>query len=204
MWSKLINTPVGYHAENIMRRNKCGYHNWDHINSMFDYLEKNQYPYDIQLDAAILFHDSVYDNKPDKELRSGELFLDYCNMYTNYYNDILTNDVFLLILDTIDHSIKPNSSDLSRAIIRADLHALRDGEQVLVNYVKIMNESMQLYDIDRKTFAKNNIEFMIGLRERCVKNSANDKPEFLSFWTDVCFGIDETISLSEIILRKPQ
>lgn len=200
MWSKLIETPVGYHAENIMRRNRCGYHNWDHIVAMFDYLEKNQYPYDIQLDAAVLFHDSVYDNKPEKETRSGELFLNYCEMYPNYYNDILTNDVFLLILDTIDHTIKSNSSDLSRAIIRADLHALADGENTFLNYHKIMNESIQLYGIDRKTFAKNNIEFMRGLRERCARNMVTDS-EHSVFWTMVGLGIDETIAMSKMILR---
>jgi predicted metal-dependent HD superfamily phosphohydrolase len=201
MWSKLIETPVGYHSENIMRRNKCGYHNWDHIISMFDYLEKDNYPYDIQLDAAILFHDSVYDQRPDKEVASAELFLDYCEMYPNYYNDILTNDVFLLILDTIDHKIGKNSSKTSKAIIRADLHGLADGETTFVNYYKIMNESMQIYNIDKKTFAQNNIKFMIELRDRISKNNLIIDTEYTDFWKQVICGIDDTISMSNIILR---
>lgn len=200
MWSQLIETPVGYYAENIMRRNRCAYHNWDHILAMFDYLEKNDYPYDIALDAAILYHDIVYDNQPDKEIRSSLLFLDYCEMYPDRFAIIHQNTAHLLIMDTIDHNIKHGSDELSRAIIRADLHALADGEQTFLNYHKIMNESIQLYGIDRKTFAKNNIEFMIGLRERCARNMVTDS-EHSVFWTMVGLGIDETIAMSKMILR---
>lgn len=200
MWSQLIETPVGYYAENIMRRNRCAYHNWDHILAMFDYLEKNDYPYDIDLDAAILYHDSVYDNQPDKEIRSGELFFDYCEMYPDRFAVIHQNTAHLLIVDTIEHSIKHGSDNISRAIIRADLHALADGEDTFMNYHKIMNESMQLYGIDRKTFATNNIEFMIGLRERCCKNLVTDS-DYESFWEDVIRGIEDTITMSQMIAR---
>jgi len=200
MWSQLIETPVGYYAENIMRRNRCAYHNWDHILAMFDYLKKNDYPYDIDLDAAILYHDSVYDNQSDKEIRSSELFLDYCEMYPDRFAVIHQNTAHLLIMDTIEHSIKHGSDEPSRAIIRADLHALADGETTFMNYHKIMNESMQLYGIDRITFAKNNIEFMIGLRERCCKNLVTDR-DYETFWEDVIRGIDDTITMSQMILR---
>lgn len=200
MWSKLIDTPVGYYAENIMRRNNCGYHNWDHILAMFDYLEKNKYPYDINLDTAILYHDSVYDNQPDKEIRSSELLMDYANMYPARFAGIDTNKTHLLILDTIDHRIENGSDELTRSIIRADLHALADGESTFLNYHKIMNESIQLYGgISRKTFAKNNIEFMIGLRERCCHNMITDS-DYENFWEKVVQGIDDTISMSHMLL----
>lgn len=201
MWSRLIETPVGYYAENIMRRNNCAYHNWNHILAMFDYLERNEYPYDIDLDAAILYHDIVYDNLPDKEIRSGELFLDYCKMYPDRFATIHQNNAFLFIMDTIEHSIQNGSNELNRAIIRADLHALADGETTFMNYHRIMNESIQLYDIDRKTFAKNNIEFMTGLRERCCKNLVTDN-EYEDFWKKVIRGIDDTITMSQIICRE--
>jgi hypothetical protein len=202
MWSKLIETPIGYYAENIMRRNNCGYHNWDHIIAMFNYLEENNYPYDIDLDAAILYHDSVYDNQPDKEIRSSELFYDYCKMYPDRFAITHQNTVHLLIMETIDHSIKKGSDEVSRAIIRADLHGLADGETTFMNYHKIMNESIQLYNIDRKTFATNNIEFMISLQGRISYNIINDHKNYEHFWQNVLKGIDDTITMSQIILRE--
>lgn len=200
MWSKLTETPVGYYAENIIRRNRCKYHNWDHILAMFDYLETNNYPYDINLDAAILYHDSVYDSQPDREIRSSELLMGYAKMYPARFSEINTDKTHLLIFDTIEHRIGYGSDEISRAIIRADLHALADGEQSFLNYHKIMNESIQLYEIDRSTFAKNNIEFMMGLRERCCKNLVTDC-DYDTFWTKVIQGIDDTISMSKMILR---
>lgn len=201
MWSQLINQPVGYYAENIMRR-RNGYHNWDHILSMFDFLEKDNFPYDINLDAAILYHDSVYDELSDKEMRSIELFLDYANLHTDKFNEILTNKVCLLIVDTINHKITLNTSELSKAIIRADLHQLANGKHTFLNYTKIMNESIQLYKIDEFEFAKKNIEFMNQLKKTCNNNLIFDDKKYDDFWNNVVKGIDDTITISNIILRK--
>ena len=51
-----------------------------------------------------------------------------------------------------------------------------------------------------KHFAKNNIEFMRGLRERCARNMVTDS-EHSVFWTMVGLGVDETIAMSKMILR---
>lgn len=202
MWSKLLETPVGYYAENVMRRNSCAYHSWGHVLAMFKYLEDNNYSYDIDLDAAILYHDSVYDDLPNKEARSCELFLDYYKMFPDRFSGINKNTVHALIMDTADHTISKGLPEVNRAIIRADLHALADGESAFINYHKIMNESIHLYGIDRKTFAVNNIEFMEGLLDRCVNNMHNDIV-YEDFWDSVILGIKETIAMSSAILRVP-
>ena len=38
-------------------------------------MEKNQVPYNEELDFAVMHHDIVYDNQPEKEKRSAEFML---------------------------------------------------------------------------------------------------------------------------------
>jgi hypothetical protein len=86
----------------------------------------------------------------------------------------------------------------SSAIIRADLHALADKVKTTQNFVKIMNESMELYDCTVEEFATNNITFMMGLQERVAANSVVDKKHEL-FYNEISKGIDLTMNLAKAI-----
>lgn len=172
------------------------YHNDWHVYKMYDYLDKTNEPYDEALDWAVLFHDIVYDNQPDKEIRSAEKFVEMANNYEGcnleFYDKLR---VISMIHATQDHSCKsPNDS----AIIRADLHALTDPVQVFRNFDLILEESMMLYKIDEKTFADNSIKFMFGLYKRVEKNMETD-PLHRDFYNEVKRGIVSTINLSRIL-----
>lgn len=187
MWSQLLNTGVGIIAKDYYDLNRCQYHNWQHILSCYDYLEKNSVPYNEDLDFAVLHHDIVYDQHPEKEARSAEFV-------KNKYPDVV--GAIEPIMATVDHSIK-DKNEISGWMIRADLHQLANPALVIENYVKIMKESLALYNIDVPTFAKNNIDFMSKLISRVMDNYVVDKDPF---WLDVIVGIDLTMRLSSAML----
>lgn len=198
-WSRIQDTSLAEKAEFKLYNNEvagCRYHNSWHVNAMYDYLDKTNEPYDEVLDWAVLFHDIVYDNQPEKEQRSAEEFVNMLNIYQGcnleFYDKLR---VISMIHATQDHSCKsPNDS----AIIRADLHALADPVQTFRNYKLILDESMHLYKIDEKTFADNNIKFMGDLYDRVEKNMETD-PTHREFYKDVKRGIVSTINLSRIL-----
>lgn len=187
MWSKLLNVGVGIIAKDYYDLNRCQYHNWQHILDCYRYLEQNSVAYSEDLDYAVLHHDIVYDRWPNKEARSA-------GFVTTKYPDM--SGAVDPIMATVDHNIQ-GRSEIARWMIRADLHQLADLKLAAANYVKIMNESTDLYDIDLQTFARNNQQFMQGLKKTVIKNYAVDNDQF---WLDVLKGIDLTMQFSSAML----
>lgn len=187
MWSKLLNVGVGIVAKDYYDLNRCQYHNWQHILDCYRYLEQNSVPYNEDLDYAVLHHDIVYDQWPNKEARSA-------GFVATKYPDM--SGAIDPIMATVDHSIK-GRSEIARWMIRADLHQLADLRLAAANYVKIMDESIDLYNIDLQTFARNNQQFMQGLKKTVINNYAEDNNQF---WLDVLRGIDLTMQISSAML----
>lgn len=200
-WSKIQNTELATEAFCRIVDNEiagCCYHSSNHIQEMYDYLESTQEPYDEALDWAVMFHDVVYDNKPEKEERSALLFLEMsAKIHGCTLSDLDKKKAYILILNTRDHVV----CDLegSSAIIRADLHALTDKVSTVNNYTKIMNETIKLYDCSIEDFAKANIDFMDDLYYRIIGNKNLD-PQHEKFYDNVCQGILLTRDLSIAIL----
>ena len=204
-WTKIADTALGKEAWEILDASQCDYHNGWHVVRMYEYLDKTNEPYDEALDWAVLFHDIVYDNHPDKEQRSAEKFVEMTKLHEGCDLDFFGKvEVVDMIYSTTTHEVKaPHHS----AIIRADLHGLTNPTDVLYNYMSIMEESMWLYKIDEQTFAENNIRFMggnplggddRGLYGRVEKNMETD-PDHREFYKDVKRGIVSTINLSRIL-----
>jgi predicted metal-dependent HD superfamily phosphohydrolase len=199
-WSQVQDTPLASIARELISYNKCEYHNWDHIVSMYQYLADTNEPYDEALDWAVLFHDIVYDEKPEKEYRSVEVFAEFVEVYEGCTPDIWERDrVCKLILCTVDHIVTqyPGSS----AIVRADLHGLTNRLTSFENFGKIMKESMRLYGIDEVEFAKNSEQFMSKLSDRVASNPLRDREHF-NFYEDAVKGITFTIYLSRLMQGK--
>ena len=188
MWSKLVDTNVGIIAKEQYDKNSCQYHNWQHILDCYSYLESQNVAYDQDLDYAVLHHDIVYDQWPNKEARSAGFLI------SEYPRRIGASEA---IMATIDHSIK-NRSEISRWMIRADLHQLADKKLAVNNYSKIMNESISIYKIDVITFAKNNLLFMQFLRKTILENYTLDVDDF---WLKVLEGIELTIDISLSLIK---
>lgn len=195
-WTKIAETELGAAAWDILDSSRCEYHNGWHVADMYKYLEQTNEPYDECLDWAILFHDIVYDDQPQKEYRSAVMFSDMKAKYSGCdLNPLNEGHVASLIMATETHTVTYPSSS---AIIRADLHALTSPQDTFYNFYSILNESMYLYKIDEMTFANNNIKFMGGLYDRVEKNMEKD-PEHREFYKDVLRGIVSTINLARIL-----
>jgi predicted metal-dependent HD superfamily phosphohydrolase len=196
-WTKIADTELGSAAWDILNTSHCEYHNGLHVLSMYEYLHATNEPYDECLDWAVLFHDIVYDDKPEKEYRSAVMFSDMKAKYSGCDLNLLDEGhVASLIMATEKHYVTyPGWS----AIIRADLHALTDPVSVVYNYISIMKESIALYKIDEKTFAENNIKFMQDLYKRVDMNIDLD-PNHAEFYRLVKRGIADTITMSRILI----
>jgi predicted metal-dependent HD superfamily phosphohydrolase len=195
-WSRITETELGKAAWDILDSSRCAYHNGWHVIDMYKYLEQTNEPYDECLDWAVLFHDIVYDDKPEKEYRSAVKFSDMKEKYSGCNLNLLDEGhVASLILATEKHyTTYPSYS----AIVRADLHALTSPLDTFYNFQSIMSESMYLYKIDEVTFADNNIKFMSDLYKRVDMNVDLDSIH-RDFYKDVKRGIVSTINLSRIL-----
>lgn len=202
-WSRIQKTPLANIAKAKILGNTeqlgLKYHNWNHVASMYRYLDATNEPYDECLDWAILFHDIVYDDKPQKEYRSAVMFSDMKAKYEGCnLNPLDEGHVAALIMATENHSVTyPGHS----AIIRADLHGLADPVQAIRNFIKIMDESCQLYSIEPKVFAENSVKFMTPLLGRVSRNVINDEKN-KKFYESVMNGINLTITLSNSIIGE--
>jgi predicted metal-dependent HD superfamily phosphohydrolase len=201
-WSKIEGTEVDLEAYLQMNNNLCDYHNNNHIESMYAYLERQEYPYDPALDWAIKFHDVVYDNLPEKEKRSADLFMKWSSKYRGCnLSDEEKDRVYNLIMCTKDHVTGEKYIEGDMAIILADLHQLANTKDVITNYSKIMTESMKLYGIDEFEFAKNNLIFMEALADRINRDYEPYVIDVQNQFRDIIKGIRLTISISESILN---
>lgn len=198
MWSQLWDKPAGYLAQTYVRLNKLGYHNEQHLLDCYKYLEDAKVPYDINLDCAILYHDCVYDAEPNKEFRSIDKFIQAAMFdFPDWFVGIDINAVAGLIVDTIEHRVDRNNP-LSTWMIQADLSGFMNGSTTLMNYIRVMNESMQLYGCTREDFAKSNRKFIQTLMQRLEYNALNDT-ENLETWKRIAKGMVDTIHLSNMI-----
>lgn len=199
-WTRIQDTELAKIARyEIHNNHHLAYHNWKHVDSMYQYLADTNEPYDECLDWAVLFHDIVYDNQPKKEYRSAVMFSDMKEKYSGCDLSLLDEGhVAALIIATENHSVTYQGNS---AIIRADLHGLANRLTAFKNFGKIMEESMILYDIDEVEFAENSETFMTALLNRVSRNISTD-PEHETFYLEVCEGILMTIKLAQLIQGK--
>jgi len=196
VWSKLIGstlrteTSVQIIAKEYYDLNRCAYHNWSHILDCYDYLEKNQVPYNEELDFAVMHHDIVYDDQPEKEKRSAEFML-------KLYPD--RTEAAEIIMATADHKIEKRSL-FALQMIKADLHQLCDPVMATRNYVKIMDESIELYGITAHQFATNNAIFMMNMQTTVFENMQIDGDQ--NFWNQVRLGTEHTITISQALIKN--
>lgn len=201
-WSRIMYTPLAMEARKFIcsTNAKLDYHNWDHVVSMYKYLDKTDEPYDEALDWAILFHDIVYDQDPLKEQRSADMFYQLVEEYEGCTPDIWERKrVGQLILATVYHKITDDPK--SGAIIRADLHGLTNRLTTMENFVKILKESTYLYGITEVEFAKNSEKFMTDLLFRICSNIGAES-EHKQFYLDAAEGAYNTTKLARLIQGK--
>lgn len=199
-WSQFQHEPIGrlahtYYGMDSRRK----YHNWQHIGRLYHHAKHTfGFPYDRNLDLAIMWHDAVYDGVYMAEQRSADLFqLVYDCIEPIQWVDPHT--VVDYIMDTHLHLlIDPDDPRM----ILLDLADLMDPEQAKINYELIRLESKLLYQIDDVQFATSNLAFMSGLRIRMIENKQLSPTDAADWWTPIIEGIEQTLQLSHDILSK--
>lgn len=202
-WSRITHTPIARAAIQQILDNFCefqlSYHNLNHIERMYEYLHETNEPYDECLDWAVLFHDIVYDDKPNKELRSAAKFSDMKEKYIGCDLSLLDEGhVAMLILQTENHAIQNLKYS---AIIRADLNALRFHDEAKRNFENILRESMKLYKCSKVDAAHGSIKFMTQFLPTIERNKIKDT-ENSKFWDDVIVGIKYTIQWAQEVIDR--
>ena len=193
------NTPLEQAAYGKMHRSNLEYHNIDHIFRCFDYYKNNNVVMTETLRVATWYHDVVYDNLPNKEVRSTfylQAMVEDHNAWARRFPDDDLAKAKTMILGTINHNIITNP--YAKDLIKADLYDLTFPDRTIRNFVKIMDESTKLYGISKVDFAKANRSFMDGLLQVCRDNrEADDDKEY---WDGVLRGISITKKMAKSFL----
>lgn len=200
-WSKLIDTQMGNYVNVLMDVTHKTYHNFDHIKRLYALAKKWNLPYDLNLDAAILWHDSVYDALPDKEIRSAKAMMNIFDKHPEWFEGIVLARVSALIHSTINHVIDLKDDNL---MIKLDLAELGDPVKAKENFWNILEESQALYNIDIATAAKGTVDFMskfaIVVDNNWAKDFDNDQGGD-NYWEDVSDGVKMTKLMAETIVE---
>lgn len=195
-WTKLENTSIFEKAKKkYFSDPRRKYHNWDHILRLYYHAESTLYlDYDFHLDLAILCHDIVYDECPDKELRSIEW------MKENFRLQLDHDPVSDHITKTIDHNITHDNR-----MVLLDLLDLAFPMRREINKKLILEESKLLYGITDKEFSENNLKFFEKMKdnysEEKLENFVFSSHGFLQnekYWfRQIRYGINRMIYLSK-------
>lgn len=192
-WSKLVDTSAGQHVLDNMKKNPhLRYHTPTHVRSLYAHASELKIPYNVNLDAAILFHDAIYDDKPEKELRSAEFMRDTISNDSTWPGDIDIDVVYDMIMNTFGHKI---THGVDPAMIMLDLRDLLTLDKTCANFELIIEESMLLYNITRKQAAQGSYDFMVGFKDTIITNMSHSEESAL-FWCGVLTGVIVTINMS--------
>lgn len=197
-WSKLIDTPVGSYVSNLMANESLHYHNFKHVMRLYEIAEQLNIAYDINLDMAILWHDAVYDNQDDKELRSAVLMRDTARDYPEWFEGVNVNTVFSLIMNTYGHIF---NSNINPTMIILDLYDLTIPERRKANFENIVKESIALYGITEEDICKNTVDFMNSYAKTMFDNATRDLQNF-DMWNDIGSGCIKTKTLAKLRLAE--
>lgn len=194
MWNSLANHVRPLYDTNLP------YHNWEHILSGYTWAADEDFDMrnSHHLKAAWLYHDCVYDNNPEKELRSADKF-DVFARGSYWCTDERLERVKQLIMYTSHHDLAKIGDDpIGVIIVKMDLHALTDPLQTIENAVKINRESQLLYDCDAQSAAQGSIDFMSDFMPVMENNYAltNDP-----FWSRVHNGCGITQRVMTCIIN---
>lgn len=201
-WTRLRDTRIGRLATHVYGINAPlrRYHTWTHVERLYHHAQHTfGFPYHLQLDLAIMWHDAVYDSLPQKELRSADLWMQVYDTAPLAGIDRLgAVCVHRLIMATAYHEVMTDDP-LEEQLILLDLADLMNPEQTKINYDLIEQESMLLYGITRDQAAQGTVGFMsgeYGLRKR-IESNAKRSTRYGEHWAAIINGINETIEIAK-------
>ena len=183
-WSRILNTPL---AEKAKAMYGCDprriAHNWSHIQDLYWAAEHvYRLAYDENLDKAILTHDVIYDEHPEKEKRSALWLLHNCD-----------DDGVQDAADHVMRTEKPSVTSDNRMIL-LDYARLRKRELILPDRRKILEEAMALNGITEAQFAQGSLSYFESVvsqfsEERIANCAEWEKAAFREIRTGMEFSI---------------
>ncbi len=161
-WTRLENTPIWRAAKATYDADpRRRYHTWDHVQRLYHHAEHTlNLQYDRDLDLAIMAHDVIYDEHPDKELRSAEWLK--AMMGTGYQR------AYDIVMQTFNHTLVHEGDN---RIVLLDLADLSIPERVISNHQQVMDEFIALYGIDEAAFNAGNVAFFTEFADRFDPNA---------------------------------
>lgn len=209
-WSRLIDTEMGEFVLDYMDSNSAlKYHNSEHIRRLYAWAQEWGLEYDPVLDAAILWHDSIYDDQPDKEIRSAVFMAQKMIENPHWLTDTglpgyNIGEVQDLIRTTIDHRVSNIHSSL---LIKLDLADLTLSDVSRDNFWKLIQEGQKLYGVTAPQAAQNTITFLSNflttINANCLDQTFhNEFPgDGEMFWNDVENNVKQSISMAKTIIE---
>lgn len=163
---------------------------------MYQWLNRNGIEYDECLDWAVLLHDVVWDELPDREFRSAVWAQE---TLTGVLSDSQVRMVCDLIMSTIHHEVtRPEFS----AIVRADLHSLVSPIDCIANYALLVQEAFSVCGVPLISYANGSLTYMQQLENRIMHNMHYYDVEHADFYARVSRGIALSVSISEGVLQS--
>lgn len=196
-WSKIFHpkNDMTWHVRDMMSDPRLKYHNIDHVRRLYMRAGEWRIPYDINLDVAILWHDSVYDEHPNKEIRSAEAVKAVAAEHPEWFEGVDIVEVNKMIINTVSHKY---IEDVNPWMIRLDVAELADPDMRYDNFWSLLEEARELYGIDNAAAAAGTESFMKSFRATMAENSVNDY-EFMSEWGQVAEGCTDVITMARVV-----
>jgi len=195
-WSKLLHSEMGEFVAEYMDDPRRKYHNINHVRRLYEIANLLNIPYYSKLDLAILWHDVVYDEHPDKEIRSAELLKETAQEYPEWFEGVIVSSANEMILNTINHKYIPQ---IDPWLIRLDTTDLSYTQQRYENFWLIVDEAKELYGIDFIQAAKNTIDFMEEFYKVAEYNIERDLQ--YGVWRDIRSGCEDVSYIAQAVLE---
>lgn len=216
-WTKLDKDHIWAHVSvKYMEPEGRQYHNMQHIVNMYTYAKELQIPYDVNLDLAILYHDVVYDDKENKEIRSAYMFTQDILQYSgNKLSKILPekilmpfgvvkpNDVVDYIATTINHS--PEKFDTKSYLALLDLYHFSNEKDRQDSAYKLFEEIYNLYPNAKKLDVLQNINKNLArIYGNLIYSLEINKyqGDYIKEWDAVVEGIKTQYKHIETLIQK--
>lgn len=151
MWSRLEGTPI-WNKARATYADPAGrhYHNFDHVLRLYEIAAEKGLTYSLALDLAILTHDVIWDEHPDKERRSADWLLANAE---GVRPEVLRHAVDL-VMSTTRH--QPGGDD---RLVLLDIHDLQDLDLSIVNRELLMREAAEITGTSREKYLAGNAAF---------------------------------------------
>lgn len=186
-WTQLTDTPIWRAAEATYKADpRRKYHTWNHVHRLYHHAEHTlALPYDRDLDLAIMAHDVIYDEHPDKELRSAEWLKAMMGVgYERAYE---------IVMQTFNHTLIQGGDN---RIVLLDLADLSIPEKVIWNRDAVMAEFKALYGISEAEFNAGNASFFNAFALRIDPEMLEKGSTEQALATNIRKGMLETVRLA--------